>query len=379
MTTATPSTPQPEDTHPRRGPVQVIFIALGIALGLFVIYRVQAVILALIMAIFFAYLIAPLVFLAERTLRRLKAPRGLTRALAIGLVYLAMLSTVGLTLLVLVPKLTQQATDIMEQTPEYVTAVRSWGERWSSYERAKLPEDVRAHVDEAIVKTSEAAVLYAKDTLLEVAAMLALIPWLVLIPVLAFFLLKDLDVMRYYAVQALPARLRGPGYKLVQELNTALASYVRAQLLACLIIGAACTIGFAALRVPYAALLGALAGVLEFIPLVGPLIVAVVTAVIAGVSSPTLAIWVVVFLVVLRIAEDYVIYPRLMGHGTHLHPLSIIVAVLAGAELGGVVGIFLAVPAASACSVGYRHWIDWRTDTARHTTTEHHSATSSTR
>ena len=54
MTTATPSTPQPEDTHPRRGPVQVIFIALGIALGLFVIYRVQAVILALIMAIFFA-------------------------------------------------------------------------------------------------------------------------------------------------------------------------------------------------------------------------------------------------------------------------------------------------------------------------------------
>ena len=140
----------------------------------------------------------------------------------------------------------------------------------------------------------------------------------------------------------------------------AISSYVRAQLLACLVIAAICTAGFAFLRVPYAALLGVAAGVLEFVPLVGPLIVAVVACLVAAVHAPMLAVWVAVFLTVLRIVEDYVIYPRLMGHGTHLHPLTVILAVLMGAELGGVVGIFLAVPVAAMASVAYRRWASGR-------------------
>jgi predicted PurR-regulated permease PerM len=103
-------------------------------------------------------------------------------------------------------------------------------------------------------------------------------------------------------------------------------------------------------------LLGVAAGVFEFVPLIGPLIIALVATIVAGVHAPVLALWVAVFLAVLRVAEDYVIYPRLMGHGTHLHPLTVIIAVLMGAELGGVVGIFLAVPAAALLSVAYRRW-----------------------
>jgi len=58
--------------------------------------------------------------------------------------------------------------------------------------------------------------------------------------------------------------------------------------------------------------------------------------------------------------EDYVIYPRLIGRGLHLHPLAVIVAVLAGAELDGIVGMFLAVPAVAVASVACRHWLAWR-------------------
>ena len=73
-----------------------------------------------------------------------------------------------------------------------------------------------------------------------------------------------------------------------------------------------------------------------------------------------LVLWVIGFLAFLRMIEDYVIYPRLIRRGLQLHPLAVIVAVLAGAELDGVVGMFLAVPAVAIASVVCRHWLAWR-------------------
>ena len=118
--------------------------------------------------------------------------------------------------------------------------------------------------------------------------------------------------------------------------------------------------GFVLLRNPYAVLLGVLAAVLEFIPLLGPLVVAAVAVVIAALHSPVLAVWTAVFLTVLRVVQDYVIYPRLIGRDIHLHPLVVILAVLAGVELDGIAGIFIAVPVVALVTVVTRHWLEWR-------------------
>jgi predicted PurR-regulated permease PerM len=107
-------------------------------------------------------------------------------------------------------------------------------------------------------------------------------------------------------------------------------------------------------------LLGVLAGVLEFIPLVGPLMLAAVAVTVGALHAPILALWAVGFLGGLRLVEDYVIYLRLIRRGIHLHPLAVIVAILIGAELDGVAGMFLAVPTAAIASVVYRHWLEWR-------------------
>jgi predicted PurR-regulated permease PerM len=189
---------------------------------------------------------------------------------------------------------------------------------------------------------------------------LSYVPWLVLIPILAFFLLKDAHQVRRAAIKILPHRFRLRGRRLFDELNTTLATYVRGQLLACVLIGSICGIAFAILGVPYPALLGILAGVLEFIPLVGPFVCAVVATIVAALSAPILALWVVGFLVSLRIVQDYVIYPRLVGRGLNLHPLAVVIAVLAGVELGSVAGMFLAVPLVAIFSVVFRHWLEWR-------------------
>jgi predicted PurR-regulated permease PerM len=103
-----------------------------------------------------------------------------------------------------------------------------------------------------------------------------------------------------------------------------------------------------------------LAGLLEFIPLVGPLVVALGTGLVAGVHSTGQAVAVLLFLGTLRLVQDYVVFPRLVRRGIHMHPLGVILAILCGAELAGIAGIFLAIPVVAVLSVSYRHWLEHR-------------------
>jgi predicted PurR-regulated permease PerM len=147
---------------------------------------------------------------------------------------------------------------------------------------------------------------------------------------------------------------------LFQDINDALAAYMRAALLACLLVGVLCTIGFVLLGVPYALLFGVVAGLLEFIPLVGPLAVALGATLVTSFHSISQAMWVVAFLGALRLAQDYVIFPRLVRRGIHMHPLGVILAILCGAELAGMAGVFLAIPAVAVLSVMHRHLLEYR-------------------
>jgi len=86
----------------------------------------------------------------------------------------------------------------------------------------------------------------------------------------------------------------------------------------------------------------------------------VLAGTVAGFDSMTKALVVLIFLGVLRIVQDYVLYPRIIGSGIHLHPLAVILAILAGHELAGVAGIFLAIPVIAVLTVTYRHWLEHR-------------------
>ncbi|MEP6925385.1 MAG: AI-2E family transporter, partial [Pyrinomonadaceae bacterium] len=182
---------------------------------------------------------------------------------------------------------------------------------------------------------------------------------LILIPILGFFLLKDAEVFKLAAVRAFPrGQLRGRAELFLQDLNKTLRAYIRAQIISCFLIGLVCTIGFYVIGVPFALLLGLTAMICEFIPLAGPLTVGILATVIASFHSGSEAIAVAVFLIILRMLQDYVFYPRIIRQGIHLHPLAIILAVLAGGEIGGVIGIFLAIPVVAVSTVAYRHLME---------------------
>jgi predicted PurR-regulated permease PerM len=348
--------------------LQVLSIIAGVAFGLWALYRIGFIVFMLIVAALFAYVIAPLVQLAERPIRIVSRPRRLSRGGAIVVVYVLMAGGVSAGAALLLPTATQQVSDLISRAPAYAQSILSWEGGWSRYyERLPIPLELRRTIDQSVRSAGDAAIGSARGSFLALmSAVGADLPWLVLIPILAFFLLKDATNFRRTIVTALPQTIRLRADRLFNELNATLAAFVRAQLLACLLVGSLCGLGFAVLRIPYPLVLGVLAGALEFIPLVGPLLLAIFASIIAALHAPIEVLWVIGLLGTLRVVEDYVIYPRLIGRGIQLHPLAVIVAVLIGAELGGVAGMFLAVPTVAIASVIFRHWREWRDDNSSH-------------
>lgn len=337
-----------------------MLLAIGGALWL--LFGLQEVILLLLLSMLFAYLVAPLVEFLCRPIVWRQRSWVIPRPLAITMVYLALFGSAGLASYILLPLLGAQITDFGRQVPSYIAYARDQLLAWQHFVNPDhLPQGVRETIERTFARTVDAA----GDSLsLGFGGMLPLLgylPWFVLIPVVAFFLLKDGAAFRRTILLALPrGRLRGRGAEVFEDIHDALAAYMRAALLACLLVGVLCTIGFALIGVPYALLFGVVAGLLEFIPLVGPLAVAIGATLVTSFHSMNQALSVVAFLAVLRLAQDYVIFPRLIRRGIHMHPLGVILAILSGAELAGVAGIFLAVPAVAVLSVMHRHLLEYR-------------------
>jgi len=114
-------------------------------------------------------------------------------------------------------------------------------------------------------------------------------------------------------------------------------------------------VGFLLLGTPSAISLGVLAGILELVPAIGPLAVLLI-----AISHGQGVVATVLFLAVLRIVQDYVVYPRLIRHGMHLSTLAVILTVWTGAALAGAAGVIIAIPVAGCLSVSLRHWREYR-------------------
>lgn len=343
--------------------LRVILIVLAVAVTLWVIVKLTGVILLLILSIFFAYFVAPLVEFLSRPIQVSGRKFAIPRALAIVFSYLIIVAVIVIGIYVLAPRLGSQFPEFTQQARIYWNSVGTKLQDWVAYFRSRqMPGPLLDAINGAIPRVIENVSLTVSAVLGSIAGWVIYIPWLIIIPILSFFFLKDAEAFRRSALQMLPrGRWRWRGDEFFQDINSTLAAYIRAQLTACLFIGVVCALGFTLLGLPSPLVLGIIAGIFEFVPLVGPLLVALL-AVLAAVlhGGLFLALLVIAFLAVLRIVQDYFVYPRLIGQGIHLHPLAVIIAILSGAELAGVAGIFLAIPVVAILTVSYRHWLEHR-------------------
>jgi predicted PurR-regulated permease PerM len=243
---------------------------------------------------------------------------------------------------------------VPEHTARFVDQLHA-AEGW--HEALGVPAAVNESLGAITRRVTRSVELEARALGAELAEVRGLVPWLSTVPVVAFLLLTRWHRFRRSTTRVLPTpHLRWRGDEFLRNLDSLLAAYTRAQALSALIVGGICWLGFAALGLPYPGTLGLAAGLLEVVPLAGPLVAAVV----ATAAAPDRVVAILLFLAALRVVQDYVIYPRLITRTLKLHPVAVVVALWAGAGIGGVVGVCLAVPIVGCMKLTHRHWREYR-------------------
>ncbi|HEX6467391.1 MAG TPA: AI-2E family transporter [Terriglobales bacterium] len=328
--------------------IRILNTCLLFAVVLGFIYAARSTLIAFTFAIFFAYLLEPVVDYLQRFLK--------TRGRSITAVYCALLVAVTIFFFLVGPKVVDQGRKLSNALPslserigsgelvQQVGAQRGW-----SYER-------RIQLQQALAKYRGVITDYAERAGKRVAELATNIWWLILIPILALFFLKDGKTFGNALVQIAD---RGPNQDLVRRLladvNLMLGAYIRAQLILAALSVVVYTVVLEIMGVQYALALGPAAGILEFIPVVGPLLGAACILLIAFLTNYPHLLLLALFFGVWRLLQDYVNSPRIMGKELELHPLAAIFGVLAGGEIGGVVGVFLSIPLMATLRIVWRN------------------------
>ncbi len=323
-----------------------------------IISSVASLFFLIILSVFFAYLIDPLVKLIRKPFKTRSIDKWMPRSLAIVVAYLFVFAILGIVIANIAPRVVEQAKEFGKNVPGYAESLRTRANELNQrFQGLSIPEEVQSDITKKVGDVGGSITAAVGGFVL---ISVTYLPWLLLVPILAFFFLKDVNQFRLTILRMFPAgRWRYRAELVMADVNTTLAAYTRAQLISCVIIGLICTAGFYLLGLKYALLLGILAGIFEFVPLLGPVTIGlIVTATAAASDDPWKALYVAIFLIVLRIIHDYVTYPRIVRGGIHLHPLAIILSVLAGEQVAGIPGVFLSIPIVAVATVFYRHVLE---------------------
>lgn len=178
--------------------------------------------------------------------------------------------------------------------------------------------------------------------------------------VLGFYLLVDLPHLRRAALRLMPPDRREEASKVASSVGTAMGGFFRGQLLVALIVGVMSSIGLLIIGLPYWLVVGFIAGFFNLIPLIGPFVGAVPAVIIAlALRSPITALWVIVVMTVVQQIDNHFISPNVMRLTVRLHPVTVMISLIAGATLAGFWGMLLAVPLVASVKVITSHF--WRT------------------
>ena len=324
-------------------------LAIVVVIG-YLTYLLAPVLMPFVLAGMLAYLGDPLADRLEKL--------GLGRTLAVTIVFVViLLLTVG-ALLLLIPLISRQVDNLIQNLPSYGAWIRDTAVPWvqaklrldpHTFATGRVMDAVKEHIGSigsVIGKLSRSGV-----------GVLMWMTNLVLIPVVAFYLLRDWDRLVAWIDAMLPRSIEPTVAHLARESDKVLGAFVRGQLLVMLALGIFYGAGLALVGLSVGPLIGMIAGLLSFVPYLGFIIGfgAAVIAVLVQYGDWTHLLLVCGVFVIGQLLEGYVLVPKLVGDKIGLHPVAVIFAVLAGGYLFGFLGVLLALPAASVILVLLRY------------------------
>lgn len=299
------------------------------------LFMFKAVMIPFLISAFITYLLHPVVEKLHR--------RGLARSISILIIYFLFFGLIGYGFYRGVPVLISQLRDLSESFPEFTSTYNKWMD--SIHDQTdSWPVGVHDRVDQLFSKTEEWLAVTIEKVINSLKGIFDYILLLAIIPFLVFYMLKDYEQIKKAAWYLTPRKWRSNSIQFLKDIDLSLGNYIRGQLFVCLIIG---TLAFLALwffHVKYPLILGLVIGTTNIIPYFGPVIGAVPALIIAATMSTKTVLIVIVIIASLQFIEGNILGPLIVGKSLHMHPIVIMLALLAGGEIGGIIGLMLAVP-----------------------------------
>lgn len=323
--------------------VATLFKLAGVMLLFWFLFIIRDIIAVLFASLILAAVIDPLADWCES--------KRIPRALGVLTIYIGLLGALALVITLLIPPLFDQMREfvtsfagLLEKILGEVGTIRSFGERYGILE----------NIERGISAFESGLTRAAGGLFSTIGGVISGVASVIVFLVISFYLVVEEGALKRMARALAPEQHHVFLFQLLSKIQKKVGSWLRGQLFLSLIVGLMAYIGLLILGVPYALVLGLLAGLLEFIPYIGPIISAIPAILLAFSISPLKATLVVILYFVIQQVENNILVPKVMQKAVGINPVISVIAVLVGARLAGVVGVLFAIPVVTAIDVFLR-------------------------
>lgn len=324
----------------------ILFLIVLVRPMLVSVYEfLRAVLAPFLVAMIISYMLNPIVNLLH--------DRKVPRTAAVLLIYAVFISVCVVILMNVIPMFMNQVEELNKHMPELTMRAQSMVDHFNN--NNVLPGSVRDGIDKSINGLEKQVEERIADFLNNIGAVVNVLFIAMIVPFLAFYMMKDLDVFERAALQYVPRARRQHAVRLMKDIDAALGSYIRGQLIVSICIGILAYIGYLLIGMPYPLLMAGFVSLFDIIPYLGPFFGALPALLMATTISWKMVILVIVVNLICQNLESNVISPQVVGKSMKMHPLTIILVLLVGGQLAGIVGLILAVPFYAAMKVVIQH------------------------
>ncbi len=310
-----------------------ILIFFGIWLALYFLWLVRDVLVVLFLSLIVMATLSSSVNWLERLIK--------WRTLAVLIVFFLIGAVVVLLITPLIPPLIAQTQEVVNNLPQY-TEQASWlanfsqqVKNWwlaSGYSLRNLADSLSQSGSQIFQFTG---------------SVLTVIGAAIIIIIISFYGLIAEKGLKSNLKRYLPKNRQQDYWQIGRKIYQALGAWLRARIVLGIVVGILVGVGLKLLGLPFALLLGVLAGILDIIPVLGPVFAAIPALLIGFALSPLTGVLVLIWLLIVYQVENYLLLPKIMGRVLGLSPVWVLVALVLGAKLGGIVGVVIAIPAAA--------------------------------
>ncbi len=335
---------------------KTLIVLASLAATLLAIYLLRGALWPFLAGMVVAYLLDPIADWLER--------RGLPRGLAAFAIVATFITALILSLVLLMPVLVAQVATLITRLPDYFDAFRAFAKPLIIELESRVGDELTQRLRMTFAEVSDQAFATIGDVLRTMVggglALVNLLSIAVIMPVVAFYLLRDWDRIVESADSLLPRTIAPTVRQQIREIDARLSGFIRGQSLVCLILAIWYAVGLRLVGLEFGLIVGFGAGMIAFIPYVGTVVGLSVGLglAFAQFSEPLPIIGVAIVFATGQVLQDAVLVPKLIGGRVGLHPAWILFALMAGGTLLGFTGVLLAVPAAAAIGVLVRFAVE---------------------